>query len=193
MTQYIVTGYARSGTSMMMRCLQLGGIPAYYDETHKVKAGTNKYGSFEVPREESKSPEAYKTRWASMFQHPGKAVKILWPQILYMPKAEAGSYAAIIMTRNPKHIYESYERAWGPGYEMVMNDAKVIREPGSYERIIDSIHERLADRLVSMIGLAYDFVIDHPIAAFTEVKKAGWPIDVQAAAAGVEPEERHFA
>jgi hypothetical protein len=191
MTHYIVSGYARSGTSMMTRCLDLGGIPAYYDKAHVVKAGTNKYGSYEVSLKEGKSDEAAATKWASMFQHPDMVVKVLLEKIKHIPTT--GEYRIVFMLRDPEAIYKSYMQAWGDAYYRVMIDANRIKKPVDYHKLIAKTQDMLAEKEnVEVIPVQYESIVADPLPYFLLLEQKGWPINPHSAAAGVEPEEKHF-
>jgi len=106
-TVYIVSGYMRSGTSMMMKSLEAGGMAACYNP-EKDKILNNKYartaydpnpdGFFELGRkefEEPDFPDAYR----------GKLIKVLHWRLESLP---ASDYQVIFMLRDPKEIEVSY-------------------------------------------------------------------------------------
>ena len=184
--QYIVSGYARSGTSMMMRCMELGGIECHYDKHHKVKSGSNKYGSYEVPRSESVTPEAYKSKWESMFNHPNKCVKIELMKIKHIPRDKF--YRVVMMLRHPQRIYLSLRHQWGD-----MPDAQRVKEPDNYYRIVGQRIVMLSEMPnVELSIVEYSRVIKETWPTFLRLKNEGWPIDPEKAAAGVESTEMRF-
>ena len=175
----------------MMRCLDKGGIKAYYDVNHIVKEGTNKYGSYEVPLSESKGTHAYDTRWQSMFNHPGRAVKILCHKMMHVPALKP--YRVIIMLRDPNHIYKSYMRAWGKQYTWVMKDAEAIKKPGTYHKLmIDLILKCHSMENIEFVTMSYDQVVQNPLKQFKLIEALSWEIDAEKAVEGVDAEEKHF-
>ena len=91
----IVSGVPRSGTSMTMRILDMGGISAFHDiEMHK---GLNKYGCFERRNHDD-----------DLNVYEGRCVKSLMPNALFAtPKA---SYKVIMPVRDPEQVILSRMR-----------------------------------------------------------------------------------
>lgn len=85
----IVTGQARTGTSLTMMVLDRGGIPALYDPD--INKNLNPFGSFES-----------RSLITSAAQLEGKCYKCLAPQNLFdLPK---GNYKVIMPVRDPEQI-----------------------------------------------------------------------------------------
>lgn len=94
----IVSGFPRSGTSMMMQILQAGGIPLLYDITMTSEA--NPYGPFEW----SKLRHAEEnSEWPSIAE--GKAIKAFLPNIPKFTRELACK--VIVMVRNPIEVAKS--------------------------------------------------------------------------------------
>ena len=104
---YIVSGFFRSGTSMMMQALEAGGLPVYYsrarDEFNERNTDAahrpNPVSLFEPSATDLDEPGFQR-------RHDGKAVKVLigWPLAIH------DDYRVVVMRRDPGAIIESYER-----------------------------------------------------------------------------------
>ena len=80
----VVTGFTRSGTSLMMRMLHVGGMDVYAENPFSYETHDN----FRLPHD---------TDWLS--QAENKAMKILEPLEFYPPRGR--EYRFIFMTRDP--------------------------------------------------------------------------------------------
>jgi len=124
-TTIIVTGTPRSGTTLMMRMLNMGGIPALVDiDSMDMVDEHAKHGSWEMgnagPRIQAGGPE---------FTN-GKVVKLLAPMIMFWPfdRATKGIY----MKRNLSEVSASMlaaQRIWDiTPYEMAEIARSFINE-----------------------------------------------------------------
>jgi thioredoxin len=95
----IVSGLPRSGTSLMMRMLNVGGIPALCDEQRTPDAD-NPNGYYEF--EDVKSIENY-GRWID--RAPGHAVKMVYSLLRHLPADR--EYRVIFMRRHLDEILQS--------------------------------------------------------------------------------------
>jgi len=85
----IVTGQARTGTSLTMMILDRGGITAEHDP--EINKAINPFGSFET-RKEIVNPAEF----------DGKSIKCLTPQVLFdLPQAD---YKVVMPIRDPEQI-----------------------------------------------------------------------------------------
>lgn len=95
----IVSGLPRSGTSLMMRMLDLGGVEVLTDRVRQPD-DDNPNGYYEL--------EAVKTLWEGhdwLYEATGKAVKIVSNYLMALP--EKLSYAVIFMRRDVEEILTS--------------------------------------------------------------------------------------
>ena len=99
----IVSGLPRSGTSMMMRTLEMGGIPLLTDHL-RTADDDNPHGYYEL--EIVKKLPAGEYEWLKDAR--GKAVKIISELLRYLP-AEY-SYKIIFMRRNMEEILASQKK-----------------------------------------------------------------------------------
>ncbi|MCK9370978.1 hypothetical protein M0R04_13795 [Candidatus Dojkabacteria bacterium] len=98
----IVTGVPRSGTSMTMRILEMGGIPIIGNENMRLRAEApriNKYGCYEHG-----SVEINKCKGDLMY-YRGKAIKIWNAKLL--KETPVGKYKVIIPMRDSKQVLYS--------------------------------------------------------------------------------------
>lgn len=174
---YIVSGFMRSGTSMMMRALEAGGLEAVYNPSRDQmndKFGDDDYkindeGFYELSREEYLHPQFPDN-------HNGKLVKCLWGGMT-MLRASRNKKRIVFMRRPIEEIADSYEAAFGH------------RHPAAIPELEDKL-----DRIQGILGkrrdvelhvLQYHDVIKDPLKAFESL---GWPVDAHKAAAVVNPE-----
>jgi len=96
---YIVSGLPRSGTSMMMKMLETGGIPAFIDNI-RVPDEDNPKGYYEYERVKQLAKDS---AWIS--EACGKAVKIISMLLVHLPPGF--EYKVIFMQRNMNEILAS--------------------------------------------------------------------------------------
>ena len=99
----IVSGLPRSGTSMMMKILEAGGIPLLTDGIRKADSD-NPSGYYEFER--VKNLNEGDTDWLPDAR--GKAVKIISPLLTYLPAGY--DYRIIFMQRNIREILTSQQK-----------------------------------------------------------------------------------
>ncbi len=98
----IVTGLPRSGTSMMMKMLEAGGVPPLCDGFRKADSDNpNGYYEFEAVKRTKEDP-----RWLA--NAPGKAVKMVYKLLYDLP--EDRRYDVVFMRRDLKEILASQQR-----------------------------------------------------------------------------------
>lgn len=98
----VVSGLPRSGTSMMMRMLEAGGIPALTDEL-RTPDDDNPNGYYEF--EDVKSIEDYST-WIDLA--PGHSVKMVYSLLKHLPADR--EYRVLFMRRNVDEILQSQKK-----------------------------------------------------------------------------------
>jgi len=99
-TVIVVSGLPRSGTSMMMKMLEAGGLPILTDNT-RVPNDDNPQGYYEFERVK-KLPDG-DTAWLD--EAVGKAVKIITQLVIHLPVAY--SYRVLVMRRSIPEILAS--------------------------------------------------------------------------------------
>ena len=99
----VVSGLPRSGTSMMMKMLEAGGIPPLTDEIREADTD-NPRGYYEFER--VKKLDEGDTAWLEEAQ--GKAVKVISALLKYLPQGY--TYKVIFMRRNMEEILASQKQ-----------------------------------------------------------------------------------
>jgi len=180
---YLVTGYMRSGTSMMMQCLVAGGLDPVYDprrEHMNETYGDEHYKPNAKGFYEPSYMEYRKFGFPKMYD--GKLMKILRGGV---PTLAVADYLVILMRRDPEEIRQSYEAFFGGSADMVILN--------NYEERLANSEEMIRNRRdMSLTCLDYRSVVDDPRPAFETLHGNGWPIDVDAAAAEVDPTQCRF-
>ncbi len=163
---YVVGGRGRSGTSMMMKALEAGGIAPACPE--------------------SLSPITYEigTRYlrddcCEVFN--GMAFKAPWRSSLKLP---AGEYKVVVVTRNPLDVHESTKNR-NPSHSAIT--------PEQYKTgIVDIICNLKARDDMHVSVTRYEDVLMDPVSEFQRLVDVGWPIDPVKAASIVDPAQCHY-
>ena len=181
MDTYVVTGFPRSGTSMMMKCLMAGGMDAVYDtemDSKNIEYGKGDYqpnpGGFYAL---SDLTALKRSDFAGAYS--GKLVKVFAGMAIRLPP---GDYKIVVMRRDPDEIIASM-REFLPGPQLF------VYEPAAhlYEVIFPALIERLETQGRRVTVIEYAKVVENPQAEFDRIAKAGWPIDPAKAAQCVDP------
>jgi hypothetical protein len=171
---YIVTGRHRTGTSMMMRCLDMASLlkaehdPANDELMKKLHADPTNYNP---------NPNGYYLSGLDVRPQdvPGFLIKLSvrnWDWMQTTP----GYYKVVWMLRDEIERLQSWNRAFG--YE----EKPFYTE--SYPRIEQEVKARLD---CEFTYVNYEDVIADPVREFTRIQEGGWPINVEVAAAFVDP------
>lgn len=179
---YIVAGVQRSGTSMMMRCLEKGGMEAVYDEAHSQKlADTYRTDDYDP------NPHGYYENWIPVVNSPGwmhrqrgKLVKIFIPDAVVLP-ADGSQFRIVVMLRNPEEIEASWERTFH-------GDREKINFAATQERAVGIMQQR---RDMEIVTCDYNRIVedvDYRWEFFWKLRAEGWPLtNPPAAAEAVDP------
>ncbi len=182
---YIVSGFMRSGTSMMMQALEAGGLNAVYDKRRNElneKFGDEHYqingdGFYELMSEDYQHPEFPDN-------HEGKLVKALYGIMPMLKPSDTMKY--IVFMRRPfEEIAKSYIAAFG------RLSPQIIPEITSYlDRVQDILRQR-RDVVIEVVD--YHDTLNNPLVVFEKLKKCGWCINPKKAAAIIDPSKRRHA
>lgn len=164
---YIVSGYMRSGTSMMMKCLHSGGMPVIYNKK-KDQILNKKYdregyqpnpeGFFELGRSEFESSDFPRI-------YTDKLIKVLHWRLAGLPEYK---YKIVFMTRDPKEIEVSYLKMFQRRPPFVLH---------KYDELINDIFSELNKRGdIDVLKVSHRDVIKTPETVFTLLKENNWPI-----------------
>lgn len=170
---YIVSGFPRSGTTMMMQCLTAGGLNALIDQPDSPRGQL-----YELPRSCEEDPTFLKREAAA-----GKLVKLFYNRLAITPPDIP--LRILFMLRDPSEIRYSLEKH---------RRRSVVIENGDYLNVMAECIERLRARAnIDIHCLTYRNVISDPRFWFRAIKHVyEWPIDYEAAAGRVKPELCHF-
>jgi len=186
---YIVSGYWRSGTSLMMRALTAGGLDPLYQEGRSEELnrvlGTEDYAPnpayFELDAR-------VMSRFDFPLGHDGKLIKCLTAGI---PTLYPMDYLMVGMWRHPEEIRQSYNAMTRK--QGVVAPTWLDYGPDQlarYERRMDLLRDHVHNRRdMQYVEVKYrDELQADPVGTFTRLRDCGWPINVEAAASAVEPE-----
>ncbi len=175
----IVSGLPRSGTSMMMRMLETGGLPVMIDEIRTADDDNpNGYYEFEAVKQTKEDPS-----WLE--SSAGKVVKMVYRLLYDLP--EDRTYYVLFMARDLEEVLRSQrvmlERN-GTGNDGITDDQMRMM----FQMEIDKFFKWIADRpCFKMIRVDYNALMQDPAAELTKVNEfLGGGLDVEAMAATVD-------
>jgi hypothetical protein len=172
---YIVTGRHRTGTSMMMRCLDLSSdLLAEYDKTSDILVAKNHVDENNY----HPNPNGYYLHRANAFPQDikGGLIKLSLRSADWL-RTEPGDYEVIWMIRDEKEREISWEKAFGK------------KESLDLIAVYEFYELKLLDRTDCKITFVnYADVVQTPLVVFEHLKEQGWPIDPVKAASFVDPE-----
>jgi len=99
----IVSGYPRSGTSLMMQLLEAGGLPVLRDDNYRPADERNPRGYYEIKDALSLGGEGQTSDWVAGAQ--GKAVKVIAYQLRFLPPEF--DYRVVFMRRRIDEVLAS--------------------------------------------------------------------------------------
>lgn len=175
MTLYVVSGFMRSGTSMMMQALEAGGLEAAYsmrrDEEMNARWGDADYkpndNYYELDAEDY-------LRGDLSERYDGKLVKCLWGGTL---RLAPGDYRVVFMRRPASEIRVSLMAFFGSDYAA----AQMPDLDGMMSAAVAVLRDRRSFRSVDEVR--YHDVLADPLKVFRGLAENGWPIDPENAAA----------
>lgn len=177
-TTYIVSGYIRTGTSMMMKALSAGGLSPVF--SHKRDEEMNK--NYSIDNYVSNPEGFYELDKKEYLQvgfprkYEGKLLKCLWNRV---PRLVVGNYKIVFMLRDPEEIKQSSKRAFGVDVSSGLKNYNEIMED-----MINIIKNRKDSQIVA---LNYVDVINNPRKEFQKLKDGGWSICVDKCVSVITP------
>ena len=177
----VVSGLPRSGTSMMMKMLEAGGIPPLTDKI-RTADDDNPKGYYEFER--VKQMDKGDTAWMADAQ--GKTVKVISQLLKHMPPEY--EYKVIFMRRNMSEILASQKK-------MLINrgedpDTAPDEEISAlFEKHLNSVMDWMAARPnVSVIYIHYSDMLANPVPQVAQINEfLGGTMNTQAMAEVVDP------
>ncbi len=151
----IVSGLPRSGTSMMMRMLDAGGIPALTDQVRAAdESNPRGYYEYEPAKETKKDPS-----WIAASL--GRAVKMVHLLLLDLPLTYA--YRVVFMQRDIEEIIQSQNKMLDR-LGKNSNDLPAGRLAAVYQMQIENVmrHIRRHDEQFRLLEVDYNALIREP-------------------------------
>jgi len=177
---YLVSGYMRSGTSMMMQCLEAGGMDVAYSIKRTETANklwsddqfkSNANGFYEFSPKEMEQPDF-------PAKHDGKVIKLVTPWLKFLKGHKA---RVLFMLRNPEEIRQSSEAV----LSMPLKSEWI----GIYPLRMAAHIRRLKDSGCDVQTVDFKKVITNPLEC---LGRLDWPIDPVKAATAVKPDLYRF-
>jgi len=194
---HIVSGYRRSGTSMMMQALYKGlfhGEVLYQPDLEKLNPDADGYAPNQGPLMEV--GRAYYMNAAFLREIPDDSlVKILYDGLPCLP---ARDYRVVFMERDESEIKASLARS------DAHLRANKVAENMDYGHTFDVFRPYRQEDIDHVLGIVrcrtdidltrmkFSEVIARPEAMFESLSDMGWPIDPKKAASVVNPELYRF-
>jgi hypothetical protein len=170
----IVSGLPRSGTSLMMRMLNVGGIPALCDE-HRTPDADNPNGYYEF--ESVKSIQNYGD-WIE--RAVGHSVKMVYNLLEHLPTDR--EYRVVFMRRQIDEIIQS-QRAMllrnGIKTEIPDEEIKEL-----FERVLRQFYSWLPSQThLKLINVSYNELLSRPASTIAQINRhLGYCLDTEAMA-----------
>ena len=178
----VVSGLPRSGTSMMMKMLEAGGIPPMIDQL-RVADEDNPKGYYEFER--VKQMDKGDTTW--VVEARGKVVKVISALLKHLPPSEG--YRVVFVRRNMPEILASQRKMLVHRGEDPdkMDDAQMAV---LFERHLKQVEEWLASQPnFRVLYVHYSEILADPIPNIAQINDfLGGQLDLNAMAETVDPE-----
>jgi hypothetical protein len=177
----IVSGLPRSGTSMMMRMLEAGGMPVLTDQLRAADIDNPRgYYEFEAVKKTKDDPS-----WLA--QAPGKAVKMVYQLLYALPKDY--EFRVVFMQRDLGEVLQSQRKMLARlgKTDDDVSDATMARIfQDQVRQCLDWLRERPN---FQYLEVPYNALVSEPARPLAEINQfLGGGLDVAAMAAVVEPE-----
>ncbi|MEI6033329.1 MAG: alkaline phosphatase family protein [Verrucomicrobiae bacterium] len=181
----IVTGLPRSGTSLLMRTLEAGGIPVLAD-AERPPDESNRLGYFEFTPVKTTARDA---SWIG--QAKGKAVKVVAPLLRYLPSMPA---SLIVLHRPLAQVLASQE-----AMKARLGAASQGADPLTLSRQFATMMDRLPGKLAErpdwrVLHVSFEAMLDDPAGQCARIAAFLGPrFDPARAASAVDPAQRRFS
>ena len=181
----VVSGLPRSGTSMLMRVLEAGGIPLLADD-HRPADESNRHGYFELAavKDTARDPG-----WTG--QAKGKAVKVVTPLLRHLPP---GVPARVIVVHRPLSRLIASQEAM----KKRLGTATPASEEGALARHFAASMQQLPETFRARpnwhpLHVSYEAMLADPAGQCARLAGFLGPrFDAQRAAAAVDPSQQRF-
>lgn len=192
-TLYVVSGFMRTGTSMMMKALEAGGLKASYQQSRDVMKqrfadkhyDPNIGGLYELERQDymkSGFPKGYEGKLIKALNMEHKRPNGIGKSFEVMDNG----IRVIFMRRDPEEIRQSFDAF----FEKQLPEEQI---KGLEERF-DACVKRIRNRkdVIAVADFQYRKVVEKPLEHFEALKKAGWPIDPIKCTEVIDPKYLRF-
>lgn len=176
----VVSGLPRSGTSMMMRMLEAGGIPALTDGT-RVPDENNPNGYYEFEGVKHLEEDS---SWIQMAH--GRSVKMVYSLLKHLPSDH--EYRVLFMRRNLNEILQSQKEMLRRGD--VETDVPDSTMKALLERELRQFYAWVPTQPhLHLVNVNYNDLLTHPRATIARIDNHfDGTLDIDAMAAIVDPE-----
>ena len=187
---YLTVGFLRSHTTMMMHCLEAGGLRPFWDSERDDWASSN---PVEV-NPQNQLREITDTTWDDFQANPkkydGRLLKIITKYgYLRLPKWD---YRVVLMVRNPEEIRQSFTRVFGKPLTYTKDDgSEAPLTDKLYYHVISGVTYDLTEANIPFIPFNSRDVLTKPLGAFRYLEQHGWPIQPDNAARVVQAVHQH--
>ena len=178
----VVSGYHRSGTSLMMQMLAAGGLPVLRDEAFHPADECNPRGYYEIKASLNLGAEGQTTDWVDEAQ--GQAVKVFAYQLRFLPTAF--NYRIIFMRRRIAEVLASSGK-----FKLLLEDSPLSeRQKIMAYKTEYVMYEAWLMKQAHLAALFvnYNDLIDCPAAPVARIREfLALPLDADLMMAAIDP------
>ncbi len=178
----IVSGYPRSGTSLMMQMLEAGGLPVLRDEVFRPANEHNPRGFYEIEDAFRLGELERSTAWLE--ETRGKTVKVVAPLLPRLPPDHA--YKVLFMRRHVAEIIASHAKANALREDSPLSE----REKNLAFKTEYVVYEAwlLKQAHLPALFVSYNDLIASPVAPVARIREfLGLPLDADKMIAAIDP------
>ncbi len=172
---FLISNIDRSGSSMVVRCLEAGGMDVAFSASQEsLNTEFNTPGYIPNPNGFYAAPDDIED--VNIIEnYNGRAFKFPFRHLLTLP--ETGTYYILFLKRNPDEIRASMS-TFAP-YELWGKDATILE---LYDTVIDCLLDNISKRANCIVTvLNYADIVANPQKEFQKLIKVGWSFDVEKA------------
>lgn len=182
-TVYVVSGYMRTGTSMVMKALEEGGMVAVYRQSReemRLRHADEHYdpnigGLYELERTDY-------SEWDFPEKYKGKLIKALnsaVPRMAVMP-----SIKVVFLRRDAEEVRQSFNAFFGGQ----------LQKTDDLDKGMEDVIKRIQNRkdVKSLDVFWYREFLNNPLKHLLTLKEHGWPINIEKAASVINPQLIRF-
>ena len=178
----IVSGYPRSGTSLMMQLLEAGGLPVLRDDNYRPADERNPRGYYEIAAAMSLGAAGQTTDWVAGAQ--SKGVKVIAWQLRFLPPEF--TYRVVFMRRRVAEVLASSGK-----YPLLRQDSPLTeREKMLSYKTEYVVYEAwlMQQAHLPALFVNYNDLLDAPAAPVARIREfLGLPLDADRMIAAIDP------